>query len=97
MAKRPPDFTGFGGYGPWPETNMPFEDNPGGGYKDGYYGRAPRGCYIEAPTDMWLDSMVYPPRPYPNSDAMADRVDLASRSLSIGIGNRTGRKNGPEN
>lgn len=95
MAKSPPEFTGFGGYGPWPETDMPFEGNPGGGYKDGYYGRRPGGTYGEAPTDMWLDAIVYPERPYPSSDAQADALDMRSRRISISVGNATGKRSGP--
>ncbi len=94
-ARKPPDFVGWGGYGPWPETDMPFEGNPGGGYKDGYYGRLPGGGYYETPSTMWLDAMVYPERPYPTNDDAADRLDLRSRELRISIGNATGRKTGP--
>lgn len=95
MAQKTPDFVPLG-YGPWPETDMPLEDNPGGGYKDGYNGRYPGGSYGENPSDMWLDAMVYPERPYPASSADADRLDHASRYLGIGAGNITGRKNGTE-
>lgn len=94
-ARNPPDFSGGFGYGPWPETDMPFESNPGGGYKDGYNGRYPGGAYHERPSDMWLDAMVYPERPYPASDEQANRLDLRSRALRISIGNATGRKSGP--
>jgi hypothetical protein len=96
MAKNPPEFTsGYGGYGPWPETDMPLGPNPSGGYKDGYYGRFPGGGYGERPTDMWLDSLVYPERPYPDSDGMADRLDARSRAFRVSVGNVTGRRSGP--
>lgn len=99
MAKAPPEYTsGYGGYGPWPETDPPFGPNPIGGYRDGFYGRQPGGCYGESPTEsLWLDRAIYPERPYPDNDAMADRMDLESRFLGISVSNATGRRNGPAN
>jgi len=86
---------GWGNGGRWP-ANTPFSPLTDEYYRDGYCCRGPGGTRYEAPSSMSLDSMLYPDRPYPTSDAMADQLDLRSRNLSIGIGNLTGRKNGTE-
>lgn len=97
MPRTGKDFIPFG-YGPWPDNDLPLDDNPGGGhYEDGYHHRGPLGTLIENPSDYWLDCMVYPERPSADSAQSAERLDLASRNLTIGVGNATGRKNGPEN
>ena len=93
MAKGPP-FSGFGGYGPWPD-NDPEPQNPSPHYEDGYHNRAPGG-HMEAPTDIWIDRMLYPVRLNPVSVAEADGFDARSRDFRLTVGNITGRKPGPE-
>ena len=95
-AKRPPDFSGGFGYGPWPETDEPITTPCGNYFTDGFRGRAPGGCYRETPSTMWLDSMIYPDRSYPHDDATADRLDIDSRRIAISVDMLTGRQNGPK-
>jgi hypothetical protein len=93
---NPPKFTGFGGYGPWPDNDRPNDTQPGGGhYEDGYHDRAPGGTRIENPSDYWIDCVIYPDRQAPTSDAEADRQYLRARDFRISAGNATGLKPGP--
>ena len=95
MAKGP-DFTGgFGGYGPWPDNDVPFEEDPSPHYHDGYRNRMPGGGHYELPTDFWVDQIVYPDRPAPMTAASANDLDLRARSFRISVGNITGRRPGP--
>lgn len=87
---------GIGKSDPWPTTDQPFvEENPCPHYDDGYMNRAPGGGHIEAPTDYWLDCMVYPYRDKADSAAQANRMDMRSRSFRITAGNMTGKDPGP--
>lgn len=93
-----PDFTGFGGYGPWPDNDPPqSEENPSPHYRDGWQNRAPGGCHDSAPTDYWLDCLTYPERTSANGDTQADTLDHDSRFFRITVGTVTGRKPGPTN
>lgn len=92
---QPPKYSGFGGYGPWPDTDIPFDDNVGDYYSDGWCNRAPGGCHYETPTSLWVDSIVYPDRPRPVNTSEADEMDKDSRSMQISVGNATGRNHGP--
>ena len=95
MAKGP-NFTGFGGYGPWPDNDPPFENVPGGEhYEDAYRHRGPSGTLIENPSDYWLDCAIYPDRPQPMNDAQADSLDMRARAFRISVGNVTGWRHGP--
>jgi len=96
MAKGP-DFTGFGGYGPWPDNDKPaIGGDPSPHYGDGYANRAPAGSHIEAGSDYWIDCLVYPERVYAMSDQQADALDHNSRFFKVTVGNVTGKKPGPE-
>ncbi len=96
MANRPPDYSGGFGYGPWPETDKPFEKPPGGEYiGDGYANRSPGGCHTQTGTDYWLDCIVYPERTYADGTLLADTLDARSRDFRVSIGQLTGRKVGP--
>lgn len=93
---KPPKYSGGFGYGPWPDTDVPFDDNPGGDYySDGWCNRAPAGTHHENPTDYWLDCMTYPDRPRPMNTAAADEMDKDSRAIQISVGNATGWGHGP--
>ncbi len=96
MAKGP-DFTGFGGYGPWPDNDVQSGDNPPSPhYGDGYRNRAPGGTHIEAPTDYWLDCAIYPERTDPASGRESYELEARARGFNLSVGNVTGRKPGPE-
>src|SRR5215475_10180511 len=91
-----PDYSGFGGYGPWPDNDPPFENTPGGNhYNDAYHHRGPSGTLIEAPSDYWIDCAIYPDRQQPMNDVQADAMDMRARSFRISVGNVTGWRHGP--
>jgi hypothetical protein len=93
---RPREFAGFGGYGGWPDTDLPFEEqDPSPYYVDGYANRMPGGGHYESPTDLWADKIVYPEREYCASEAQEERLYLSSRAFRITVGNVTGRRPGP--
>lgn len=92
----PPQFTGFGGYGPWPTNDEPTQDAPvSPHYDDGYANRAPGCSHIEGPADYWLDTTLYPDRPNGMYASDIDRLEQRSRAFRISAGNITGRKPGP--
>jgi hypothetical protein len=93
--RKPPDFTGFGGYGPVPDNDPPVDNVPGGNhYESDWHDRAPGGTRTENPSDYWLDCMVYPDRA-DSTDANEPEQFRRAISLSISVGNATGRKSGP--
>ena len=92
-----PRFSGFGGYGPWPDNDkLESDQNPSPHYEDGFMNRAPAGCHTEGPADIWIDAIVYPARMYAGSNREADAMDARSRDFRITVGQVTGRKTGPE-
>ena len=96
MAKGP-DFSGFGGYGPWPDNDVldSEPDNPCPHYEDGYDVHGPGGTRIEAPTALWLDRMVYPRRVIAMTEAEENRSSHETREFAVSIGNITGKNPGP--
>jgi hypothetical protein len=91
-----PKYSGFGGYGPWPDNDVPLEDgDPSPHYRDGWMNRAPGGAHYELPTDYWLDCLTYPDRPAATSNGVADRLEARSRAFRISQGNVTGKAPGP--
>jgi hypothetical protein len=88
---------GLGKADPWPTNDAPFslDDDPSPHYRDGYHNRAPGGAHTQAPTDFWLDGVVYPDRPDVLDSRASDIADFRDRQFVVSVGNRTGKKVGP--